>query len=84
MVSALRKARPFAGAQGDNLGVPANRTSPSAGSGTWWWYMAIWFSQGFNALSVGSILILIAITVMLGNLISDVMLAWLDPRVRYD
>ena len=32
----------------------------------------------------GGILILIAITVMLGNLISDVMLAWLDPRVRYD
>ena len=32
----------------------------------------------------GGILILIAITVMLGNLISDVLLAWLDPRVRYD
>lgn len=32
----------------------------------------------------GAILILIAITVMLGNLISDVLLAWLDPRVRYD
>jgi peptide/nickel transport system permease protein len=32
----------------------------------------------------GAILILIAITVMVGNLISDVMLAWLDPRVRYD
>jgi peptide/nickel transport system permease protein len=31
----------------------------------------------------GAILILIAITVMIGNLISDVMLAWLDPRVRY-
>lgn len=32
----------------------------------------------------GAILILIAITVMVGNLISDVMLVWLDPRVRYD
>lgn len=32
----------------------------------------------------GGILVLIAITVMLGNLISDVLLAWLDPRVRYD
>jgi peptide/nickel transport system permease protein len=32
----------------------------------------------------GAILILIAITVMVGNLISDVLLAWLDPRVRYD
>ncbi len=32
----------------------------------------------------GAILILIAITVMVGNLISDVILAWLDPRVRYD
>jgi len=32
----------------------------------------------------GGILIFIAITVMFGNLISDVLLAWLDPRVRYD
>lgn len=32
----------------------------------------------------GAILVLIAITVMLGNLIADVLLAWLDPRVRYD
>lgn len=32
----------------------------------------------------GAILVLIAVTVVLGNLISDVMLAWLDPRVRYD
>lgn len=32
----------------------------------------------------GAILVLIAVTVMVGNLISDVMLAWLDPRVRYD
>lgn len=32
----------------------------------------------------GGILIFIAITVMFGNLVSDVLLAWLDPRVRYD
>ena len=32
----------------------------------------------------GAILVLIAITVMLGNLIADILLAWLDPRVRYD
>jgi peptide/nickel transport system permease protein len=32
----------------------------------------------------GAILVLIALTVMLGNLISDLLLAWIDPRVRYD
>lgn len=32
----------------------------------------------------GAILVLIAMTVMLGNLISDILLAWIDPRVRYD
>lgn len=32
----------------------------------------------------GAILVLIAMTVMLGNLISDLLLAWIDPRVRYD
>ncbi len=32
----------------------------------------------------GAILVLIAVTVMVGNLISDILLAWLDPRVRYD
>lgn len=32
----------------------------------------------------GAILVLIALTVMLGNLISDILLAWIDPRVRYD
>jgi peptide/nickel transport system permease protein len=32
----------------------------------------------------GAILVLIAILVMVGNLVSDVLLAWLDPRVRYD
>lgn len=32
----------------------------------------------------GAILVLIALTVMMGNLISDLLLAWIDPRVRYD
>lgn len=32
----------------------------------------------------GGILVFIAITVMAGNLIADILLAWLDPRVRYD
>lgn len=31
-----------------------------------------------------TILVMIAITVVIGNLISDVLLAWLDPRIRYD
>jgi peptide/nickel transport system permease protein len=36
-------------------------------------------------LYLGStILVMIAITVVVGNLISDLLLAWLDPRIRYD
>jgi peptide/nickel transport system permease protein len=31
-----------------------------------------------------TILVMIAITVVVGNLISDVLLAWIDPRIRYD
>jgi peptide/nickel transport system permease protein len=31
-----------------------------------------------------TILVLIAMTVVVGNLISDVLLAWIDPRIRYD
>jgi len=27
---------------------------------------------------------MIAFTVVVGNLISDVLLAWIDPRIRYD
>ena len=45
-------------------------------------YLTATFQQ--DIFLAGAILILIAITVMVGNLISDVMLAWLDPRVRYD
>lgn len=45
-------------------------------------YLTATFQQ--DIFLSGGILILIAITVMLGNLIADVMLAWLDPRVRYD
>jgi peptide/nickel transport system permease protein len=45
-------------------------------------YLTATFQQ--DIFLAGAILILIAITVMIGNLISDVMLAWLDPRVRYD
>ena len=45
-------------------------------------YLSATFQQ--DIFLAGAILILIAITVMVGNLISDVMLAWLDPRVRYD
>lgn len=45
-------------------------------------YLTATFQQ--DVFLSGGILILIAITVMLGNLISDILLAWLDPRVRYD
>jgi peptide/nickel transport system permease protein len=31
-----------------------------------------------------TILVMIAATVVIGNLISDLLLAWLDPRIRYD
>ena len=31
-----------------------------------------------------TILVMIAATVVVGNLISDLLLAWLDPRIRYD
>lgn len=31
-----------------------------------------------------TILVMIAVTVVVGNLISDLLLAWLDPRIRYD
>ena len=45
-------------------------------------YLSATFQQ--DIFLAGAILILIAVTVMVGNLISDVILAWLDPRVRYD
>ncbi len=45
-------------------------------------YLTATFQQ--DLFLEGAILILIAVTVLVGNLISDIMLAWLDPRVRYD
>src|SRR5687767_3308495 len=45
-------------------------------------YLAATLDQ--DVFLAGAILTLIAITVLIGNLISDVLLAWLDPRVRYD
>jgi peptide/nickel transport system permease protein len=45
-------------------------------------YLAATLDQ--DVFLAGAILTLIGITVLIGNLISDVLLAWLDPRVRYD
>ena len=32
----------------------------------------------------GSIIMLLSVLVVIGTVISDVLLAWLDPRIRYD
>lgn len=38
----------------------------------------------FDTYLAGTMLMLIAAMLVLGNLISDILLAWLDPRIRYD
>lgn len=32
----------------------------------------------------GSIIMLLSVLVVIGTVVSDVLLAWLDPRIRYD
>ena len=32
----------------------------------------------------GSVVMLLAILILLGLLLSDLMLAWIDPRIRYE
>jgi peptide/nickel transport system permease protein len=32
----------------------------------------------------GTMLILISIMLVIGNLLADMLLAWIDPRIRYD
>jgi len=32
----------------------------------------------------GSFLLLVAVVLVIGNLLADILLAWVDPRVRYD
>ncbi len=32
----------------------------------------------------GSFLLLVAVILVIGNLLADILLAWIDPRVRYD
>ena len=32
----------------------------------------------------GTILIMLAVLLMLGNLLADIALAWVDPRIRYE
>ena len=32
----------------------------------------------------GSILMVLAVFLLIGNLLADIALAWFDPRIRYD
>ena len=32
----------------------------------------------------GSFLLLLAVVLVVGNLLADIVLAWIDPRIRYD
>ncbi len=40
--------------------------------------------QVLDMFLAGSILMITAVFVVLGNLIGDIMLAWVDPRIRFD
>ena len=39
-------------------------------------------NSDYNALQ--TVLLLTALTVLLGNLLADMTYAWVDPRIRYD
>ena len=41
-----------------------------------------WLSQDMQL--AGSILMILSVLTVIGTLISDLALAWLDPRIRYD
>jgi peptide/nickel transport system permease protein len=41
-------------------------------------------TQNQDIYLAGTILILISFLLVLGNLLADIALAWLDPRIRYD
>ena len=32
----------------------------------------------------GTILVMLAVLLMIGNLLADIALAWVDPRIRYE
>jgi peptide/nickel transport system permease protein len=32
----------------------------------------------------GTVLVFFTLLLLLGNLLSDILLAWVDPRIRYD
>lgn len=38
----------------------------------------------YDTYLAGTMLMLVAVMLVVGNLIADVLLAWLDPRIRYD
>ncbi|MCD6083211.1 ABC transporter permease, partial [Candidatus Aerophobetes bacterium] len=44
-------------------------------------YDALVFQDTYLA---GSFLLMITVVLVIGNLVSDLILAWIDPRIRYD
>jgi peptide/nickel transport system permease protein len=47
-------------------------------------YLFLHALQNQDTYLAGTFLLMLALLLMLGNLIADILLAWADPRIRYD